>query len=100
MAVNTSADKSNTISKLQGLCATILDAIVDAKQLRQEAIDKGYQAGGADPVTDSFLNGASGAFPALAVADLTAAFAAIDAIDTALAANNRTHYKALGKLRP
>ena len=100
MAVNTNSVKSNTIVKLQGYCATILDAVAAAKQLRQEAIDAGFQTGGADPITDSFLNGAGGVFPALAVADLTAALAAIDAIDTTLAANSRTHYKALQKLRP
>lgn len=100
MPVNTSAVKSNTISRLQGHCATILDAIADAKQLRQEALDAGFNTGGADPITDAFLNGASGVFPALAVADLTAALAAVDAIDTLLAANSRAHYRALGKLRP
>ena len=100
MAVNTSAVKSNLISELQQDCEAILNAIAHAKLLRQEAIDQGFQAGGSDAVTDAFLNGAGGVFPQLAVADLTAAFATIDTLDTTLAASSRAGYKALLKLRP
>lgn len=100
MAVNTNSVKSNTVSRLQGYCSTILDAVAAAKQLRQEAIDAGFQTGGADPITDAYLNGASGVFPQLAVTDLTAALAAIDAIDVLLAASSRAHYRALQRLRP
>jgi hypothetical protein len=102
VAVVTDNDKKNTISRLQQYCATILDTIAAAKLLRQEAIDKGYQTGGADAITDAFLNanGSPPPFPGLAVADLTAGLAAINNLDTQLAATSRTDYRALEKLRP
>jgi hypothetical protein len=101
MAVDTSNDKKNTISKLQQYAATILDTIAAAKVLRQEAIDKGYNSAGSDPITDAFLNsGTTPPFPQLQQADLTAALVAVANLDTQLAANSRTDYKALERMRP
>lgn len=106
MAVDSSRDKQNTVSQLQSYCNTILDTINKALQLRQEAIDKGYQPGGADAITDALLNGGVSPapnttypFPQLIASDLTAALAAIASLDTQLAASSRTGYKAMGKLR-
>ena len=53
MAVDTSRNKSDTVSRLQQYCTTIQDTIGLALALRQEAIDKGYQAAGADPSVGS-----------------------------------------------
>ncbi len=45
MAQDYTKDQQNAVSRTQTLCATILDAVAAAKQLRQEAIDKGYAPG-------------------------------------------------------
>lgn len=106
MAVVTDADKNNMISKAQGYAQTILDTIAAAKLLRQEAIDKGYNPGGADGITDAFLQ--NGKFPNLAATDVTAFFTSVNDIDAMLAAttvvastgSGRTDYKAIEKMRP
>lgn len=108
MAVDTTNDKNNMIAKAQGYAATILDTLNQVKLLRQEAIDKGYQAGGGDPITDAFLQTTPGKYPQLAQADLTAFFTAVNDVDAMLAAQTvvastgtgRTDYKALEKMRP
>lgn len=105
MAVDYRDDQLDTISTIQAAAATILDTLTKARAVIQEAIDKGYSpVGGANPITDAILqtpiNGAAkGPFPDLSAADITAVSAAITAIDTALAANTRTHYKALARMR-
>lgn len=99
MAVSYTEQKYNVVSRLETICTQILDLMTEAKELRQEAIDNGFQPGGANAVTENELNGAGGRFPHLAVADLTAAFTAIQNIDTQLAASTRADYKALARLR-
>src|SRR5687767_5686040 len=100
MAVSYTNQKYNTVTRLQTICVDILEQINEAMQLRQEALDNAFQPGGANGITDNELNGTGAPFPHLATGDLTAAFAAIAAIDTTLAATSRTHYKALEKMRP
>lgn len=108
MAVVTDADKNNMISQAQGYAATLLDTIARVKLLRQEAIDKGYNPGGADGLTDAFLQTTPGKFPNLSAADVTAFFTAVNDMDallgnTTVAAgtgSGRTDYKSLEKMRP
>lgn len=106
MAVVTDTDKNNMLKKAQGYAQTILDTIAAVKLLRQEAIDKGYNPGGADGITDAFLQ--NGQFPQLAATDVTAFFAAVNDIDALLLASTpaaqtgsgRADYKAIEKMRP
>lgn len=108
MAVDTSADKNNIISQAQGYAATLLDTIAKVKILRQEAIDKGYNPGGADGLTDAFLQTTPGKFPNLAAADVTSFFTTVNDLDALLASTTvvastgtgRTDYKSLERMRP
>lgn len=102
MAVVTDNDKKNTVSLLQQYSATILDTMNKVLLLRQEALDKTYQPGGADAITDAFLNtnGTPPPFPQLQASDLTAALSTLATLDTTLAASSRAGYKALERMRP
>lgn len=100
MAVDFSKQKQDTISRFSNQVKILLDLLVDIGQLRQEAIDNGFQPGGANGITEAELNGGTNPpFPHLDTASITAAFAAYAAIDTTLAATSRTHYKALARLK-
>ncbi len=100
MAVDFTKQKQDTVSRFSSQVKTLLDLLVDMQQLRQEAIDNGFQPGGANGLTDNELNGVPNPpFPHLDTAAITAAFAAVSAIDTTLAASTRTHYKALARLK-
>lgn len=97
--VNLLPDQINTVSKIQAICASILDDLTEARQLVQEATDKGYAAGGANVITDAILQTAT-ASQALVATDVAAAITALSSIDTTLAATTRAGYKALERLRP
>jgi hypothetical protein len=98
MAADYTSNQQDTIRKLQNYCATILDSIAAAKQLRQEAIDKGYTPGTATTgITDAITATVA---PSCIAADLTAALATIATLDTTLAASSRAAYITLEKLRP
>lgn len=100
MAVDFSKQKQDTLSRFSNQVKTLLDLLVDIQQLRQEAVDNGFQPGGANGITELELNGGSAPpFPHLDTAAVTAAFTAIAAIDSTLAATSRTHYKALARLK-
>lgn len=104
MAVEYRQDQLETITRIQAASAVILDTLADARQIIQEAIDKGFAPGTAvTGVTDALLqtgvNGGSPPFPDLSAADITAAVAAINAIDAALAASTRQHFKSLARMR-
>lgn len=101
MAATYTTDQLNTVSRLQAICATILDNMNQARLLVTEATDKGYASGGANAIVDATLQSGSPApYPQLAAADLANAITALTAIDTALAATTRTGYKALERMRP
>lgn len=99
MSANYQPDQINTVSKLQAICASILDDINEAKLLVAEATDKGYAAGGANVITDALLQ-TSTSTQALLATDVAAAITAISSLDTTLAATTRTGYKAIERLRP
>lgn len=91
-------DQQSMIRKIEQYCAAILDNIAAAKLLRQEAIDKGYAPGTLTTgIVDSDVQTIS---PACTAADITNALAAINSLDTTLAASSRQLYTQLEKVRP
>lgn len=100
MAINYTPQKVNTVKRVADISVAIKDLMDEALTLRQEALDNGFQPGGTNGITEAELNnGTNPPYPHLGTADVTAAFAAILAIDTTLAATSRTHYKALERMR-
>ena len=107
MAVDFTGDQISTVKKLQEISGIILDQIARAKLIVAEASDLGYGNGGANAITDAFLNGGTPPnFPKLTAADVFAAALWLSNLDAALAATTvaptgatRAGYKALEKMR-
>lgn len=104
MTVVLTADQLNTVSRIQGISAIILDQLNLAKLIIAEATDKGYGLAGANAITDVLLQtaGANGVapYPALTAQNVFDAAATLSLIDTTLAATTRQGYTRLEKMRP
>lgn len=100
MAVNYTNKKQNWVSELIQETQNFRESLANLLALRQEALDNEFQQGGANAINDADLNGGTAPFPHLAATDLVNVLAAALAVDTALAVNSRTHYKAIAKLEP
>lgn len=83
------------VQRLKTYALMVNDSINAAMLLRQEALDAGFASGGQNAIVDADLQTR---FPNLSITDLTAAFAAFDALNTTLIANNRTHVKSIVKV--
>lgn len=95
MAVNLTSRKNATVGNLRGSAGSVLDALHQAINARQSAIDQGFTAG-TNIVTDTELQTV---YPDLTVQGVSDGIAAFMLIDAALAANGRAGYIALEKLR-
>ena len=94
--MDTSNKKANVIARTVTAAEDLVNLMNRVRELRQEALDSGFGPGGADTIVEADFTETA---PHANLQKFLDVFTVFQALDAALAANNRQHYVRLQLLR-